>query len=220
MASEMEVMTVTMTAVNVGALTNPFDGGATAPIVAMERGKPAFRVKRLNPHAQLPVRGSSDAAGFDLHACLRPAEAKTFEASSEAESDSGAGGAGGAVRGPKDEEAPTLLVRYGEVVCVPTGLAVAMRPGTYGRIAPRSGLAARDGIDTLAGVVDADYRGEVRVLLTCVKAGGERRIAHGERIAQLIPELFLSGPLEEVDNLSDLGGTARGAGGFGSTGTR
>lgn len=86
----------------------------------------------------------------------------------------------------------------------------------YGRIAPRSGLALKHGIDCLAGVVDADYQGEIKVLLVNLD---ERRfeIKRGDRIAQLIVEhCFIVDPVEGVPE--EIGYSERGQNGFGSTG--
>ena len=95
-----------------------------------------------------------------------------------------------------------------------TGLAVAIPPGFYGRIAPRSGLAAKNGLDVLAGVIDSDYRGEVCCLL--YNTGDEPiRLAAGSKICQLIVEQIIT---PDAAWASDLDETARGAGGFGSTG--
>jgi dUTP pyrophosphatase len=103
----------------------------------------------------------------------------------------------------------------GAQVSIPTGIAVAIEPGWYGRIAPRSGLAARHGLNVHAGVVDADYRGELHVCL--INHGdGRVEIRPGDRIAQLIIERCWMGEPEVVASLDD---TDRGAGGFGSTGT-
>ncbi|MBI1762216.1 MAG: dUTP diphosphatase [Acidobacteria bacterium] len=97
---------------------------------------------------------------------------------------------------------------------VPTGLALAIPPGYYGRVAPRSGWAAKHGIDTLAGIIDADYRGEVLVLL--INLGDQPfTAAAGERIAQLIIERAAPCAYEWANELDE---TTRGAGGFGSTG--
>ena len=99
-------------------------------------------------------------------------------------------------------------------VTISTGIAVAIPEGFYGRIAPRSGLAAKYGINVLAGVVDSDYRGEVKVILH----NTGRTIydfSQGDRIAQLIIEKCYSPEIEEVE---DLDSTVRAAGGFGSTG--
>ena len=112
----------------------------------------------------------------------------------------------------------------GQRKIIPTGLRIICPDGTYGRIAPRSGLAAKHGIDVLAGVVDADYRGEVGVVLINL---GEDPVAitRGMRIAQIIFEKYddLGGArglrmVQETDEDS-LGTTARGVGGFGSTGS-
>ncbi|GAA6018419.1 hypothetical protein JCM10207_000888 [Rhodosporidiobolus poonsookiae] len=97
---------------------------------------------------------------------------------------------------------------------ISTGLAIAVPEGTYGRVAPRSGLASKHMIDTGAGVIDADYRGEVKVLLFN-HAKDDFQITTGDRIAQLILERIVTPEVQEVASLSD---TARGAGGFGSTG--
>jgi len=102
----------------------------------------------------------------------------------------------------------------GERKLAPTGLAVEIPPGFYGRVAPRSGLAVKHGIDTLAGVIDADYRGELRVLL--INLGSAIvSFAAGDRIAQLIIERAAACDYSWSDDLSD---TERAAGGFGSTG--
>lgn len=99
-------------------------------------------------------------------------------------------------------------------VLVPTGLAIAVPPGTYGRIAPRSGLAWKHGLDVGAGVIDADYRGELKVLLFNLGLRSAS-LAAGERVAQLVLERVATPPVLEVSALEE---TARGAGGFGSTG--
>ena len=95
-----------------------------------------------------------------------------------------------------------------------TGLAVAIPPGFYGRVAPRSGLAAKNGLDVLAGVIDSDYRGEVCCLL--YNTGDEAiHLPAGSKICQLIVEQIIT---PEATWVSELDETARGAGGFGSTG--
>ena len=97
---------------------------------------------------------------------------------------------------------------------ISTGLAVAIPEGYYGRVAPRSGLATKNGIDVLAGVIDADYRGEIRCLL--YNAGDETITLPAQtKICQLIVEKIITPTPVWVDNLSD---TSRGSGGFGSTG--
>ena len=96
---------------------------------------------------------------------------------------------------------------------IKTGLAVDIPDGYYGRLAPRSGLATRKGIDVLAGVIDADYRGEIGCLLYNV---GEEIIdlPAQTRICQLIIEKIITPDAVWVDNLAE---TSRGGGGFGST---
>jgi len=99
-------------------------------------------------------------------------------------------------------------------VAARTGLAVAIPPGFYGRIAPRSGLAAKNGLDVLAGVIDSDYRGEVQCLL--YNTSDETIILPaGNKICQLIVEQII---MPEAVWATDLEETVRGAGGFGSTG--
>ena len=95
-----------------------------------------------------------------------------------------------------------------------TGLAVAIPPGFYGRIAPRSGLASKNGLDVLAGVIDSDYRGEVCCVI--YNTGDEAiNLPAGSKICQLIVEHIITPEAAWATELDD---TARGAGGFGSTG--
>jgi len=102
----------------------------------------------------------------------------------------------------------------GERRLVPTGLAVEIPPGFYGRVAPRSGLAVRHGVDTLAGVIDSDYRLELRVVL--INLGSEPvHFESGARIAQLIIEQAAICDYAWAEELSE---TER-VGGFGSTGS-
>lgn len=107
------------------------------------------------------------------------------------------------------------LIEPGGRKAVRTGLAVAVPSGFYGRMAPRSGLALKFGIDVMAGVIDADYRGEVLCLLVNL---GENafQISVGDRIGQLIVEKVA---LCEPAWNDELPVTERGAMGFGSTGT-
>ncbi|GAB4575609.1 MAG: hypothetical protein Tsb008_16840 [Rhodothalassiaceae bacterium] len=99
---------------------------------------------------------------------------------------------------------------------MPTGFAIALPEGHEAQIRPRSGLAARHGITVLnsPGTIDADYRGEVKVLL--INHGEEPfRIARGDRIAQMLISRLLEVHFEERQSLEE---SARGSGGFGSTG--
>jgi len=97
---------------------------------------------------------------------------------------------------------------------VDTGISIAVPQGTYGRIAPRSGLAAKHSIDTGAGVIDADYRGKVFALLFNF-SDADFTVEEGDRVAQLIIEQIRNPDVVEVEDLEE---TLRGAGGFGSTG--
>jgi len=99
-------------------------------------------------------------------------------------------------------------------VAVPTGISIRTPPDTYGRIAPRSGLALRHGIDVLAGVIDHDYSGEIIVILYNT-SDTDHFIKKGDRIAQLILEKIAT---PEVAVVLELSYTERGDGGFGSTG--
>jgi dUTP pyrophosphatase len=110
-----------------------------------------------------------------------------------------------------------LTIAPGGYVAVPTGIAIALPPGSEAQVRPRSGLARSHGITVLnaPGTVDADYRGEIQVLL--INHGSEAfAITRGMRIAQLVVARVERVELREV---MELGGTARGTGGFGSTGT-
>ncbi|CAI5757660.1 unnamed protein product [Candida verbasci] len=100
---------------------------------------------------------------------------------------------------------------------VKTDISIAIPLGTYGRIAPRSGLAVKHGISTGAGVIDYDYRGEVKIVLFNHSAN-DFEIKTGDRIAQLVLEKIVNAEIEEVTE-EDLTKTDRGEGGFGSTGT-
>jgi len=109
---------------------------------------------------------------------------------------------------------PASIPPGGRVV-VKTDLSISCPAGTYARIAPRSGLAIKKGIDVGAGVVDADYRGPVGVILFNLDSKNTFEVKKGDRIAQLILEKISMAAIEEVNDLDE---TVRGAGGFGSTG--
>ncbi|KAK4217675.1 putative deoxyuridine 5-triphosphate nucleotidohydrolase [Rhypophila decipiens] len=98
---------------------------------------------------------------------------------------------------------------------VDTDLKISVPAGAYGRIAPRSGLAVKNGIQTGAGVIDADYRGPVKVLLFN-HSDEDFQVTEGQRIAQLILERIYTPEVVVVEKLEE---SVRGAGGFGSTGT-
>ena len=144
------------------------------------------RVKKLPHGADLPLPAyqSALAAGLDLYAAV-PAGAP-------------------------------LVLAPGAWAAIPTGLALALPAGMEAQVRPRSGLAARNGITVLnaPGTIDADYRGEVQVLL--INHGREPfAIERGARVAQLVIAPVVAARLVEVASLDE---TERGAGGFGSTG--
>lgn len=111
-----------------------------------------------------------------------------------------------------------IVIMPGETKLIHTGLAMEIPKGYAGLIYARSGLATKKGLAPAnkVGVVDADYRGEVMVALHN-HSGSEAVVEHGERIAQLVIAPFLTAEFVTCDELED---TVRGAGGFGSTGTK
>ena len=111
-----------------------------------------------------------------------------------------------------------LVLAPGDRALVPTGLFLQIPPGYEAQVRPRSGLALKRGLTVLnaPGTIDADYRGEVGVILVNLSAA-EQIIAPGDRVAQLLFAPVTRGELIEVVALEE---TARGGGGFGSTGDR
>lgn len=111
-----------------------------------------------------------------------------------------------------------VAIRPGETVLIRTGLAMAIPRGYVGLVYARSGLATKQGLAPAnkVGVIDADYRGELMVSLHN-HSGRTRVVEDGDRIAQLVVAPFLTAQFTEAE---DLDGTDRGAGGFGSTGTK
>jgi dUTP pyrophosphatase len=149
---------------------------------------PTVPILRL-PHAEglpLPAYETSQAAGMDLRAAVVDGE--------------------------------TLTLKPGARQAVPTGFAFALPAGYEAQVRPRSGLALKSGITCLnsPGTIDADYRGEVKVILANL---GEEdfHIRRGDRIAQLVIAPVVRATWTEVETLDE---TARGAGGFGSTGSK
>ena len=126
-----------------------------------------------------------------------------------------AGAAGMDLRAAVSEHEPIVL-RPGARIAAPTGFAYGLPLGYEAQVRPRSGLALKNGITCLnsPGTVDSDYRGEVKVIL--INHGEEDfTIRRGDRIAQLVIAPVVQAEWSEVDSLDE---TARGAGGFGSTG--
>jgi dUTP pyrophosphatase len=113
--------------------------------------------------------------------------------------------------------AEAVTIGPGERASVATGIAVAIPAGQAGLVVPRSGLAARHGISVVnaPGLIDSGYRGELRVLLLNTDRLEPFSVEPGDRIAQLVLVVVETPELEEVAELDE---TARGAGGFGSTG--
>ena len=110
------------------------------------------------------------------------------------------------------------IIKPGETVLIPTGIAVELPLETVGLIYARSGLASKKGLAPAnkVGVIDCDYRGEVMVALHN-HGTAEQTVSQGERIAQMVIAPYYTAVFEEADELSD---TVRGAGGFGSTGMK
>jgi len=111
-----------------------------------------------------------------------------------------------------------LSLEPGQRALVPTGIAIALPSGYEAQVRPRSGLALKHGVTGLnsPGTIDADYRGEIGVIL--INHGGVAfTIERGMRIAQMVIAPVTLAQWQEVDSLDE---TARGAGGFGSTGTK
>ncbi len=151
---------------------------------------PVIRVMRVagaDLSLPLPAYESAGAAGADLRANL-----------------------------PEEQRAAGLVLAPGARALVPTGLRVALPEGHEWQIRPRSGLAFRHGVTLVnaPGTIDADYRGEVGVLMVNLGEAAYT-IAHGERIAQAVLAPVLRAEFAEVAALDE---TGRGAGGFGSTG--
>lgn len=114
--------------------------------------------------------------------------------------------------------AQDVTLQPGERALVGTGIAIALPIGTVGLIHPRSGLAANHGLTVVnsPGTIDAEYRGELKVCLLNTDLREPIEITRGMRIAQLVVQRVELVEFAEVDELED---TARGAGGYGSTGT-
>ncbi len=147
----------------------------------------SVRITRL-PHGEglaLPAYQSHGAAGMDLLAAL--------------------------------DDGLTLVIEPGARDLVPTGVAIELPDGVEAQVRPRSGLAVSHGVTVLnaPGTIDADYRGEIRVLLVNL-GSAPFAITRGMRVAQLVFARVEQAVLAEAESLGD---TARGTGGFGSTGT-
>ena len=191
-----------------GASTASETMGSTSNGQQQELQPPPLLIKKLSDKARLPTRGSAFAAGYDLYAArdtVIPARGKALVDTDISMS---------VPAGTCESTSPLPL--FG--LHPPTSdRQVTNRPGWKpdGRIAPRSGLASKHFIDTGAGVIDADYRGPVKVLLFN-HGEADFEVKEGDRVAQLVIERIYTPEVLEVQELEE---SVRGVGGFGSTGT-
>lgn len=141
-------------------------------------------IKRWAENAKLPTRGSEQAAGYDLWSQL--------------------------------DDVEQVEIKPGDTAMIGTGVSMAIPEGYFGGIFARSGMAIRGGLRpaNCVGVIDSDYRGEIKVALHN-DSNEIRRVTNHERIAQIVILPYVSAEFNEVDNLDN---TERGSGGFGSTG--
>jgi dUTP pyrophosphatase len=144
------------------------------------------KLEHFDASLALPTYETKDAAGADIRACM--------------------------------ENQDQIIIKPGQRVLVPTGLAFEIEPGFEVQVRPRSGLSLKTNLLVVnsPGTIDADYRGEVKVILGNF-GGIDEIINHGDRIAQIVVAPITQANFVITDSLSD---TARGTGGFGSTGTK
>ena len=144
------------------------------------------KIQKLRPGAVTPKRGSADAAGYDLYAC------------------------------PADGQSVTIAPHA--TAMIGTGLALAIPAGYFGGVFARSGLASKQGLRpaNCVGVIDADYRGEIGVILVNI-SNEPFEVRDGERIAQMVIARYEQVEWEPAESLD---ATERGAGGFGHTGRK
>lgn len=139
------------------------------------------KVKKLNPKAQLPLRGTPFSAGYDVFSCV-----------------------------PEK-----MVLKPQETVAIPTGLSFEPPNGYHFKVESRSGTAVRNSIGVLCGVIDQDYRGELKIVLFNNSLTHEFVVEDGQKIAQLI---FVKTETVEFSETEELSNTVRAEGGFGSTG--
>jgi dUTP pyrophosphatase len=167
-------------------MVNFFANRPASPSGSADPVRPMIAVNKLAHFGDLPLPAyeTAQSAGMDLRAAL--------------------------------PEGTHVDILPGRRALIPTGLAIALPPGFEAQIRPRSGLALKHGITCLnsPGTIDADYRGEVGIILA--NMGWEAfRVARGDRIAQMVVAPVIQSVWFEVDTLDE---TERGTGGFGSTG--
>lgn len=143
--------------------------------------------KKVRPDAKTPVRAHHGDAGFDVFACL-----------------------------PEEKPDQGITLQPGEWQKIPTGIAVSCPPDVVWQVWPRSGLAVKNGLDTMAGVIDSGYRDEVAIVLIN-HSGVPQTISHGMKIAQLLPVSLYPTNMLELSEM-ELTETERGKQGFGSSG--
>ena len=112
--------------------------------------------------------------------------------------------------------AEAVVLRMGEIALVPTGICIALPDGYEAQIRPRSGLALKHGVTLVnsPGTIDPDYRGEIKLIMTCL-SNEPYTVKRGERVAQMVIAPFVRAEFTLAETLDD---TERGAGGFGHTG--
>lgn len=147
-------------------------------------------IKKLNPLAQIPKRQTQQSAGYDLYACF-------------------------------ENQSDSIKIKSGETKIIPTGISLELEQDNLPAVLliyARSSVATKLGLApaNCVGVVDSDYRGEIKVALYN-HSQNNQIINHGDRIAQLVITPIVTPEVEQVFELSD---TERGNGGFGSTGTK
>lgn len=145
------------------------------------------RIKLIHPKAKLPTKMTEGSAGYDLYAV------EDIEIPPSSCGDDG-------------------CVEIGRAL-VPTGVVLELLPGTVGRVGSRSGMSVKSNIETGAGWIDSDYRGELKVELKNLSSV-QYKISCGDRIAQLVVLSLADVQTEAVEEVKD---TSRNSGGFGST---
>ena len=144
------------------------------------------KLDHFDSNLALPAYETKDAAGADIRACV--------------------------------ENQDQIIIQPGKRVLIPTGLAFEIEPGFEVQVRPRSGLSLKTNLLVVnsPGTIDADYRGEVKIILGNF-GDKDEVINHGDRIAQIVVAPITQAKFVIAENLSD---TQRGTGGFGSTGTK
>lgn len=165
-----------------------------------------LKVKKVRDNAILPTRGSEEAAGIDLYACIENVESLIVYDERHMITD-------GKRNHPDSDE---IAIPQGYTVLIPTGIACDFPEGYFGMMFPRSSVGTKRGLvlANTSGILDNDYKGEI--LMAFKNTGhGDRLIYHGDRLAQMILLPYVTYDIVETDTLTE---SERGEGGFGSTG--